>query len=202
MRRRGTMLWTSWCLAACTTDHRPSPQIAADRMQFSAMTTATALDPRDPPALARLIHDDLVRGVTATYRLVAPVENAVAAQRQFDAAAREGHATVTLEWTTDGTLHVDVTRLSVSVPDCPDWSRRSDDDFSNRPSSNFGCADAVDLAAQVANPADLIAGQRRAGEPARALAAAVAQVAADRAKPLKAAAAPAQGGPISDDPRQ
>lgn len=46
---------------------------------------------------------------------------------------------------------------------CPDWSRASSEDFSNRTASNFGCADAVNFHAQLADPGDALRG--RGGSP-------------------------------------
>ena len=202
MIRRTAILLATWSLAACATDRPPAPQTAVDRVQVAPVTTVIALDARDPSALVRIIREDVLRGVTATYRLVAPVELAAAARAELDAVAVERLAPVALTMTAGAALHVEVTGLEAQARACPDWSRRSDEDFSNRPSSNFGCADAVNLAAQVANPADLVAGRGRASTAAGPLATAVAQFTADRVKPLRTATAPAQGGPISDDPHQ
>ena len=57
-----------------------------------------------------------------------------------------------------GTIRVVVSRLSAAVPQCPDWSRDSTNDFATNTSSNYGCAMNRNLAAMVANPADLIHG--------------------------------------------
>lgn len=43
----------------------------------------------------------------------------------------------------------------VSVPNCPDHSKPTIGDFSNQPSSNFGCANAINLGLMVADPRDL-----------------------------------------------
>ncbi len=196
--RTGVLLLAA-ALAACATDHPPAPQTATDRLRLSPTTTVIALDAADPDALARIIRADIARGVTATYRLAAPVELSAAARAQLDRLAADGLEPVKFV-AAGAALRVEVTRPGAHVPSCPDWSRRSDEDFSNRPSSNFGCADAVNLAAQVADPADLIVGRGRATTAAGPLAAAVAAVAADRVKPLKGATSAAQGGPISDDP--
>lgn len=201
MIRRTSVLLMVGALAACATDQAPVPQTAADRVRLAPTTTAIPLDARDPDALARIIRENVARGITATYRLVAPVELAPAARAQLDRVAADGLAPATLGVTPGAALRVEVIRLGAHVPACPDWSRRSDEDFSNRPSSNFGCADAVNLAAQVARPADLLAGRGRSTTPAAPLAGAVAALAADRVKPLKAAAAPASGGAIGDDSR-
>ncbi|HEU4961139.1 MAG TPA: CpaD family pilus assembly protein [Sphingomonas sp.] len=60
---------------------------------------------------------------------------------------------------TPGTLRVVVSRMTASVPGCPDHSRQATPDFSNNTNSNFGCATNSNLAAMVARPADLIRGQ-------------------------------------------
>ena len=56
---------------------------------------------------------------------------------------------------------------------CPDWSRASAEDFSNRTTSNFGCADAVNFHAQLADPGDAVRGRVNgpgdAGSAARAV---------------------------------
>lgn len=55
---------------------------------------------------------------------------------------------------------------------CPDWSRASREDFSNRTASNFGCADAVNFHTQLADPDDAVRGRGgSAGEGAAAAAA-------------------------------
>lgn len=48
-------------------------------------------------------------------------------------------------------------RILLSVPACPDWSKPAGGDPTNTPSSNFGCASARNLAAMIAEPADLVA---------------------------------------------
>ena len=49
-------------------------------------------------------------------------------------------------------------RYLVTLPPCPNWSKPAAGagDFTNTPSSNFGCAAAVNLGLMVANPADLV----------------------------------------------
>lgn len=44
-------------------------------------------------------------------------------------------------------------------PNCPDWSRANIGDYTNRNSSNFGCANAAALALSVADPKDLARGR-------------------------------------------
>jgi pilus assembly protein CpaD len=53
---------------------------------------------------------------------------------------------------------VAVQRTLVTLPPCPNWSKRPYSDFDNQPSSNFGCATETDLGMMVANPTDLASG--------------------------------------------
>jgi pilus assembly protein CpaD len=54
---------------------------------------------------------------------------------------------------------IDTGRYVVSLPACPNWSRRPQLDFSNAHASNFGCATAVNLGRMVASPGDLAEGR-------------------------------------------
>ena len=58
-----------------------------------------------------------------------------------------------------GTVRVVVSRTRASVPNCPNWSEKSQPNFANRSMSNTGCAVNSNLAAMVANPEDLIHGR-------------------------------------------
>lgn len=58
-----------------------------------------------------------------------------------------------------GALRVVVSRRRAEVPGCPNWNRASAPDFANRSMSNYGCAVNSNLAAQVANPEDLLHGR-------------------------------------------
>lgn len=59
----------------------------------------------------------------------------------------------------DGSIRIVLGRYVVIPPDCPDWSKRADGDSANRRSSNFGCANAVNLGLMVADPGDLVRGR-------------------------------------------
>ncbi|MBE2994145.1 CpaD family pilus assembly protein [Sphingomonas sp. CFBP 13603] len=67
-------------------------------------------------------------------------------------------APVTPAAVTPGTIRVVVSRMRAAVPRCPDWSRDSTNEFESNTSSNYGCAVNRNLAAMVANPADLVRG--------------------------------------------
>jgi len=60
-------------------------------------------------------------------------------------------------------LILDDARAFASVPGCPDWSGRSDANFTNGTSRNYGCATSSNLAAMIANKEDLIHGQDGTG---------------------------------------
>lgn len=68
-------------------------------------------------------------------------------------------APVTTGAVTGGMVRVVVSRMSASVPGCPDWSRPSQPEYSASSMSNYGCATNTNLAAMIANPEDLIRGQ-------------------------------------------
>jgi pilus assembly protein CpaD len=67
-------------------------------------------------------------------------------------------APVTVGQIAPGTVRVVVTRMTASVPNCPDYSRVYTPDWSQSTSSNYGCAVNSNLAAMVADPADLVRG--------------------------------------------
>lgn len=58
-----------------------------------------------------------------------------------------------------GTVRIVISRMKASVPGCPDFSRVDKPEFESNTSSNQGCAINSNLAAMVANPADLVRGQ-------------------------------------------
>lgn len=63
----------------------------------------------------------------------------------------------------NGIVRVTVGRHIVKPPDCPDWSKPSTGDPSNRPTSNFGCATETNLGLMVADPGVLIRGVDEVG---------------------------------------
>jgi pilus assembly protein CpaD len=61
-----------------------------------------------------------------------------------------------------GSVRVVVARRRASVPGCPNWSQPSQPDWDNKTLPGFGCGVNSNLAAQVANPEDLIRGREGA----------------------------------------
>ena len=58
-----------------------------------------------------------------------------------------------------GSARIVVSRASASVPGCPNWSERASPNWNNRQMPSYGCAVNGNLAAMVANPADLVRGR-------------------------------------------
>jgi len=85
-----------------------------------------------------------------------------------------------------GTARVIVSRMTAGVPTCPDWSDARLGAPSSPTQSNYGCAVNSNLAAMIANPADLVLGQ--AGTTANDAAAGARAVKAYRDRPQSGAA--------------
>ncbi len=58
-----------------------------------------------------------------------------------------------------GTARIVVSRMTASVPGCPDTSRTYQPNFGAHTSSDFGCATNSNLAAMIARPGDLVLGR-------------------------------------------
>lgn len=50
-------------------------------------------------------------------------------------------------------------RYHAVLPDCPDWRKQTAADFTNTPSSNYGCATTVNFARMLADPGDVVLGR-------------------------------------------
>lgn len=75
----------------------------------------------------------------------------------------DNKAPVTVGQLGSGTVRVVVTRMSASVPNCPDYSRQYQPNYAASTTSNYGCATNSNLASMVANPGDLVRGQPGSG---------------------------------------
>jgi len=98
-----------------------------------------------------------------------PSQNPAVANAIRDLASRYGlmisdTAPVTPGVLQPGQARVVITRATASVPGCPDWSAKSDMNYGNGLSPNFGCAVNSNLAAMVADPQDLLEGKKGASE--------------------------------------
>jgi len=63
-------------------------------------------------------------------------------------------------WRRNRRVELVLERHLVTLPACPDWSRRSGMDFANQPHSNFGCATETNLGLMIAEPRDLVRGRK------------------------------------------
>ncbi|MFO6430380.1 CpaD family pilus assembly protein [Erythrobacter sp. W302b] len=98
-----------------------------------------------------------------------PSQNPAVTNAIRDLAARFGlmlseTAPVTAGFVQPGQARVVITRTSATVPGCPDWSAKSDMNYSSGLSPNYGCAINSNLAAMVADPQDLLEGKKNDGE--------------------------------------
>ncbi|PKP89346.1 MAG: pilus assembly protein CpaD [Alphaproteobacteria bacterium HGW-Alphaproteobacteria-14] len=98
-----------------------------------------------------------------------PGQNPAVTNAVRDLAARHGlmisdTAPVTNGFIEPGQARVVITRSTAAVPGCPDWSAKSDMNYNNATSPNFGCATNSNLAAMIADPQDLLEGKKGASE--------------------------------------
>lgn len=94
-----------------------------------------------------------------------PTQNPAVTTAVNELAGRYGLIVSDVAPTTAGLLQpgqarVVISRSSASVPGCPDWSAQADANYLNATSPGYGCAVNSNLASMVANPQDLIEGQR------------------------------------------
>lgn len=99
----------------------------------------------------RIAVDDPVGG--------ARIRTQVAAQIAPYGLLLADEAPVTTPPVAPGAARVVVSRMRASVPGCPDFSRYDGQEFESSTNSNHGCAINGNLAAMVANPADLVRGE-------------------------------------------
>lgn len=98
-----------------------------------------------------------------------PGQNPAVTTAIRDLAARYGliisdTAPVTPGYLQPGQARVVITRSTASVPGCPDWSAKSDMNYTNGLSPGYGCAVNSNLAAMVADPQDLLEGKKGSSE--------------------------------------
>lgn len=72
-------------------------------------------------------------------------------------------APVTTGMVQPGAVRVVVSRRRAVVPNCPNWSVEAQPNYANRMLSNYGCSVNTNLAAQIANPEDLLRGREGTG---------------------------------------
>lgn len=135
-------------------------------------TSTTQLELRFAPGSAALTAADAARlDRAASAGEIAPGDRVTVAATGSPTLAHQREAAVSARLLHYGIVTVDgapgappnhaivaVARTLVTLPPCPNWSKRSHSDFDNQPSSNFGCATESNLGMMVANPTDLASG--------------------------------------------
>lgn len=168
-----TLIGFSIALAACGTENRGlesvhQPVVSKSNYVLDVNSGYDGLGPGEASRVAgwfeslRLGYGDHV-SVDAPGGGDAGARDAVA-----EIAARYGllidqAAPVTNGEIASGKVRVVVSRTSANVPGCPDWSDKLGNDLNSNTISNYGCAINSNLAVMVANPEDLVYGQRATG---------------------------------------
>lgn len=166
-----TLIGMSVALAACGTQNRGlesvhQPVVSKSNYVLDVSTGYEGLAPGEATRVAgwfeslRLGYGDRVS--------IDGADGAASREAVADVAAKYGLlldqvAPVTNGEIAPGKVRVVVSRTAAKVPNCPDWSDKSGNDFNSNSMSNFGCSVNTNLAAMVANPEDLIYGQRATG---------------------------------------
>ena len=122
----------------------------------------TAPRPKDIAALNVLLATgDIAPGDEVRIERAASVIADARARALASALARQGlrPTMVAPGGAPEGEIHLVVEHAAATVPRCPNWTKPPGNDFNNTLHSDFGCATALDLAAMVADPRDLIEGR-------------------------------------------
>lgn len=177
------------------------PVVSRTQYVFDAATDGSNLAPGEQARVAgwlsslRLAYGDRVF-VDDPYGTGAARQ--VAAEAGRYGILLSGPAPVTAGSVEPGTVRVIVSRMTASVPGCPDWSRAAQPELESATTSNYGCATNSNLAAMVARPEDLVRGQPGAetSDPATSYKAidTLRKAPPTGAGGLKAEAAPSGGG--------
>lgn len=96
----------------------------------------------DPSGWRNGAAQDTVGGIVARYGMLVNHEG----------------APITVGHPAAGTIRVVVSRAVARVEGCPDYRRGNFADVAGSTSSNYGCATAINMAAMIANPQDLVEG--------------------------------------------
>ena len=169
-----TLIGMSIALSACGTENRGVESVHQPVVSKSnyVLDVGTGYDGLAPGEVSRVSgwFESLRLGYGDRVSIDVPGGNEGAATREAIAnlAAHYGMlidatAPVTTGEIAPGKVRVVVSRTSANVPNCPDWSDKGGNDLNSNTMSNFGCSVNTNLAAMVANPEDLIYGQRATG---------------------------------------
>jgi len=115
--------------------------------------------------------DAWFRGLDLGYGDSIYVDGAYADAARFDVARVAGRYGLLLSsgspvvqgMVAPGSVRVVVSRTRASVPNCPNWSSKSQPNFANHSMPNYGCAVNGNMAAMIADPNDLVWGRDGSG---------------------------------------
>lgn len=140
------------------------PVVTKTDYAFDVNTNGNRLAPGEEQRLAgwmaslRLGYGDHV-AIDDPHRYGRGVHDIVAAEVAHYGLLLSDDAPITGAPVLPGTVRIVISRMKAAVPGCPDHSRENKPEFNSNTSSNVGCAINSNLAAMVANPADLVRGQ-------------------------------------------
>lgn len=167
--RNTLLLGIALALSACGTENRGLSSVhqpVVQRTDYVYDVAGTGgLEQTDVKRLAgwfealKIGYGDRVSVDTSSAGDTRSARDAVAALAARYGLLLDDTAPVTSGEIAPGNVRVVVSRVTASVPNCPDWSRASQPDMTGHASSNFGCATNGNLAAMVANPEDLVSGR-------------------------------------------
>jgi pilus assembly protein CpaD len=174
MRSKLVIIALSSALAACNAPDMPRqgmtpthvPVVSTTNYVFDAAAPGGALAPGEAGRL-----DAWLRTLDVRYGDTVFVDGLDAGPANAQVAEVAGNyglfvapgAPTTVGQVMTGTVRVIVSRNVATVPNCPNWTSPSQPNFNNQSPSNFGCSVNSALAAQVANPQDLVHGQEGVG---------------------------------------
>jgi pilus assembly protein CpaD len=144
------------------------PVIERSNMTFDVATNSGGIAVNEQQRLAGwfeamdLRHGDRV-SIDDPTRNVATRETVEQLAGRFGVLVADG-APLTEQFIQPGKARIVITRSTASVPNCPNWNSKSDINYSNSSHTNYGCSINSNLAAMVANPEDLVSGQKGTGE--------------------------------------
>jgi pilus assembly protein CpaD len=144
------------------------PVVTRTDYAFDANTNGNGLAPGEGHRLAgwmaslRLGYGDRV-AIDDPHPYGSGVHDSVAAEVARYGLLLSDDAPVTGAPVPPGTVRIVISRMKATVPGCPDFTRQNKPEFNSNSSSNIGCAINSNLAAMVANPADLVRGQPGVG---------------------------------------
>jgi pilus assembly protein CpaD len=162
------------CVSGCNTPKPPTPGAtteAPNPLQISTRTLRHTVhfapgnitpDAAETASLNEFLRtSEIMRGDSITIERDSDRADDKRADRLASALTRQGlfPAIVSDQQTPSGELRLVIERTVAEAVNCPNWSKAPGNDFDNTLHSDFGCANAANLAAMIADPHDLVTGR-------------------------------------------